>query len=70
MCVVPLIQEEEEEEEGISTTQPYTVSDTGFAIYEYYLIHYFRTIIIVTYLMVCGFSNPSWNSGGLKSAAT
>ena len=37
VCVVPLIQEQEEE--GISTTQPHTVSDTG---------HYYTMIIDYT----------------------
>ena len=36
VCVVPLIQEQEEE--GISTTQPHTVSDTGFTSHYYTMI--------------------------------
>ena len=36
VCVVPLIQEQEEE--GISTTQSHTVSDTGFTSHYYTMI--------------------------------
>ena len=46
MCVVPLIQEQEEK--GISTTQPHTVSDTGFTIHYYTAMIIDSTVSITT----------------------